>query len=167
VALYRSDTREVSFTSLPQPLALELRAHAAKNQLVLEPSAVRCWLTHSVNPPAESFFGRMFGRRANPVDPEAEHDTVVVLHATHLLVAAWGEKRGAMALSLPLAQASIGRMSKLAAQLGGGGTEPGMDISGFPGEHGRPGSYFVKLGEDAAGAECYRAVEAAIVAIKN
>ena len=165
VSLYRSETRELPLANLPSPLLEKLREHTSKTQLTLE--GVRCWLTHSINPPAESFFGKLLGRRANPADPEAEHDTAVVLHPRYVLVASFGAKRGAIALSLPLAQASIARMSALAARLGGTASEPGMDLTGFPGEHGNAGSYFVKLGEDADGAECYRAVEAAIVAEKN
>lgn len=165
MATYRSETREVPFERLPPPLLQAMRDHAAKNQLVLD--AVRCFVTHSVNPPSESFFGKLLGRRANPVDPDPEHDTAVVLHATHLLIGTWAEKRGAVVLSVPLAVASIGRMSALAEKLGDLAREPGMDVTGFPGEHGNAGSFFVKLGEDAAGAECYRAVETAVLAAKN
>lgn len=163
--LYRSETREVGLAALPSPLVEALNRHAEKNQLVLD--RVRCFLTHSVNPPSTSFFGKLLGRRSNPVDPDPEHDTAVVLHTTHLLIATLAPSRGATVLSLPLAQASIGRMSELVKKLGDVAAEPGMDITGFPGEHGRPGSYFVKLGEDPAGAACYAAVEAAIVAAKN
>ncbi len=164
MSLYRSSTRELSLGQLPAQLAEVLRDHAAQRQLALE--GVRCWLTHSENPTAAGMLGKLFGRRENPADPDAAHDTAVVLHSTHLLIGTYAEQRGAAALSLPLGQASIARQSELAASLGAA-SEPGMSITGFPGEHGSAGSYFVKLGEDAAGAECYRAVEAAIVTAKN
>ena len=68
-------------------------------------------------------------------------------------------------MSLPLLQASVQRGSALAARLGVA-SEDGITIEGFPGEEGRPGSYFVGLGPDAAN-ECFDAVEAAVRAAKN
>lgn len=163
--MYLRSTRAAALGDLPSALAEKIRAHAAAHQLVLE--GVRVWWTHSENPPAEGFLGRLLGRRANSADPDAAHDTVLVLHPTHLLVATAGEKRGVAAMSLPLVQASMTRGSALAARMGVAGGDDGMTLSGFAGEAGRPGTYFVGLGRDAAGEACAGAVEAALVAAKN
>jgi hypothetical protein len=45
--------------------------------------------------------------------------------------------------------------------------EPGLTLSGFPGEQGSLGSYFFGLGPEPAATECARAVESAIIAAKN
>lgn len=165
-AMYRRSTRETSLASLPPALADALARHAAAHQLALD--GARLWLTHSENPPAEGFLGKLLGRRANPVDPDVAHDTVLVLHRTQLLVATSGEKRGTAVLSVPLLQASVSRGSPLPAGFASvPGANDGLSVSGFPGEHGRPGSYFVGLGPEPDAAECERAVTAAIAAAKN
>lgn len=166
MALYRSSTRELALSELPPSLLSKLRDHAAAQQLSLD-GPTRCWLTRSENPPSENLVARLFGRRSNPADPDPEHLTALVLHATQLLIGVYGEARGAVAMSLPLALASIGRVSELAATLGDLASEPGMNVTGFAGELGRPGSFFVKLGEDPAGEGCYRAVEAAVRGAKG
>ncbi len=163
--MYRRSTRAMDLASLPRPLAEQLAGHAAQHQIELRDT--RVWLTHSENPPAEGFVGRLLGRRANPVDPNTQSDTALVLHPTHVLVAMNGDKAGAFALSLPLVQASMTRGSALAARFGAAGGEDGITLSGFPGETGRPGTYFVGLGPEPAGAACVQAVEAAILAAKN
>ncbi len=163
--MYRRTTREIALATLPRPLADAMSTLAASSQLEL--AKVRCWLTHSENPPAGGFLGKVFGRRANPVDPDAEHDTAVVLSPTHVLVATSGAARGTSAMSLALAQASLARGSAVAAAAGVAGPEDGVTLSGFPGTEGRPGTYFVGLGPEPAGAECARALEEAIRARKN
>jgi hypothetical protein len=164
--VYRRTTREADLGALAPGLSEAISAHAASRQIVL--SQTRVWVTHSENPPAEGFFGKLFGSRANSADPDTEHDTVLVLHPTHLLVATAGAKRGTSVLSLPLMQASVSRGNAIAARFAGAAmADDGLTVSGFPGEHGRPGTYFVGLGAEPAGAECARAVEAAIVAAKN
>ncbi len=162
--LYRSSTRELPLAELPPKLAAAVAEHAARHQLALD--AARAWLTRSVNPVAEGMMGRLFGKRANPADPDAEHVTLVVLHSTHLVLGTEGKARGVAVLSVPLAQASVRRGSGL-AEAAGVAAEPGMQVDGLPGEHGRPGSYFVKLGEDPAGEACIEAVRAAVLAAKN
>jgi hypothetical protein len=89
-----------------------------------------------------------------------------VLHPTHLIVGTHGPKRGTSILSLPLLQASVQRGSAMAARLGMT-SEDGITIDGFPGEEGRPGSYFVGLGPEPAAGDCFAAVEAAVRAAKH
>src|SRR5688500_6298739 len=93
-SLYRSSTRELPASSIPEPLATRVRAYAEQNQIILDDTRVRVWITRSENLPAEGFFGKLLGRRANPVDPDAEHDTLLLLHSTHLLLGTAGAKRG-------------------------------------------------------------------------
>lgn len=163
--MYRRSTRAVSLSDLPLAMSEHLARHAAERQLELREA--RVWLTRSENLPATGLIGRMLGRRANPVDPDVEHDTALLLLPTHLVVATAGARRGVSALSLPLIQASMTRGSALAQRFGVMGDEAGITVSGFPGEAGRPGTYYVGLGRDAAGDECAAAVEAAISATKN
>ena len=166
--MYRRTTREVPLGAVPPSIAAALAKHAGDHQLTLDAARARVWHTHSENPPADGFWGKLFGTRANSVDPDAQHDSVLVLHPTHLLVATSGEKRTSV-LSLALLSASITRGSVVAAKFGVEvpGANDGITITGFPGEIGRPGSYFFGLGGDAAGAECARAVETAVTAAKN
>ncbi len=159
--MYRRTTTETRLSTLPPALAKELARHAAEHLISLDHPAPRCWLTHSENPPAEGLFGRLLGRRANPVDPEAEHWTALVLQVTHILVATLGEKRGAVAMSIPLERASLSRGEPLAARYGLAGGEDGVVLSGFPGAEGPPGTIFVGLAGES-GAACARAVEEAI-----
>jgi hypothetical protein len=164
--LYRSTTRSLSFDALPAALAAKVREHAAAHQLALD--GARVWLTHSENPKAEGFFASLLGRRSNPLDSDAEHWTCVVLHRAWILVATVGEKRSASALSLALTAASITRGQVLAGAFGAvGPSDPGFSITGFPGDHGRPGSYFVKVGDDDDGRACFAEVERAVLAAKN
>jgi hypothetical protein len=164
--LYRSTTRELSVAALPPALGSALRDFAAKHQLVLD--GVRCWLTHSENPPATGFFSRVLGRRANPVDPDAEHHSLLVLHPTQILVGTSGEKRGTTILGVALVNASMQRGHGLSPQLAAMAPgDDGITLYGFPGEHGRPGSWFFGLGAGAAAEACVHAVELALRAVKN
>ena len=163
--MYRRTTREMALATLPQAFASALAEHAAARQILLD--GVRVWLTHSENPPAEGFFGRLLGSRANSADPDAAHHSVLVLHRSHLLVGTSAEKRGTSVLSVPLAVASVTRGSAIGARFDVPGVSDGISISGFPGEIGRPGTYFFGLGPEPAAAECVRAVEATLVAVKN
>lgn len=164
-AMYRRTTRELALSALPPALAAAIEAHASRSQLRLE--RTRCWLTHSENPPAEGFFGKLLGRRANDVDPDVAHDSALVLHPTHVLVATSGERRGTTVLSLPLVQATMTRGSAIAARVGMAAAADGVTLAGFPGEVGRPGTYFFGLGPEPAAEECVRALESAILAAKN
>jgi hypothetical protein len=163
--MYVRHTRSVQMGELAAHVRDKLAAHAESRQLEL--SNVRLWLTHSENPQADSGLGKLLRRRANPADPDVEHDTVVVLHPTQILVAIDGAKRGTSVLSLPLTQASVAPGTGLGAKLGRvAGEADGFTISGFEGGD-RPASFYVGLGAEPAAAECFSAVESAIVAAKN
>ena len=142
-------------SALPADVAAALRDHAASRQLTITDD-LPAWSTRSINPPASSAIGRLRGRRANPADPDSENQTLVVLHPTHLLVVNSGAERGISALSVPLAIASIEAPE----------SPDGFGVTGFAGDGGRPGSYYLGVGEPQ-GAECREAVRAAIVAAKN
>ncbi len=164
--LYQSTTRTIGLDALPAPLLEKVRAHAAANQLALD--GARVWLTRSANPKAEGLLAGLFGRRANPVDPDAEHWTCVVLHRAWLLMGTYGAQRGASALSLQLAAASVARGSALAARFGAElQSDPGFTVTGLTGEAGRPGTCFVKTGDDDDGRACFAEVERAVLAAKN
>lgn len=164
--LYRSTTRALALDALPAPLLDKVRAHAASHQLVLD--GARAWVTHAANPKSEGLLAGLFGRRANPVDPDAEHWTCVVLHRAWIVVGTYGVERGAAALSLQLAAASVSQGSAIAARFGAAvESDPGFTVTGFPGEPGRPGSFFVKTGDDDDGRACFAAVERAVLAAKN
>ncbi|MCV7413144.1 hypothetical protein AWC05_11150 [Mycobacterium florentinum] len=154
--LYVRHTRPARIVELPRPICGKLAEHAAAHQIDL--NDVRVWLTHSENPPASSAFGKLLRRRANPVDPDEEHWTAVVLHPTQLLVATEGAKRGTAVLSLPLAQASMTTHTI-------DGDPAGFTITGFPGE--QTGSYYVGLGPEPDAAGCVSAVHEAIGAAKR
>ncbi len=112
-------------------------------------------------PPATSFFGKLFGRRANSLDPDPWHETLVALHSTYLIVGTHEPKRGTTVLCIPLLHASVQRGSAIAARLGMA-VEDGLTIDGFPGYEGRPVSYFVGLGPEAAANHCFESIEAAV-----
>ncbi len=166
--LYRSQTRLCALANLPTTLRNALIAHADAKHLSLV--STQAWITHRENPVADGLLGKMFKRRSNPTDPDAEHDMLLVLHGTHLIVGTAGAVRGASIMSLPLLQASVVRGSALAAQLGGRVDAPeddGLTISGFPGHEGRPGSYFFGLGKEEDARTCVNAVLAAVAGAKN
>ncbi len=166
--LYTSTTRELAFDDMPEPLRSAFQTHAEGASLLLRD--VRAWLTHRENPTSTSFLGSLFGRRSNPVDPDPQHDVVLVLHATHVLVGTHGPSRGTSVLSLPLVQATVSRGSALQNAFGANvdaPTDDGITSSGFPGTEGRPGTYFVGLGPGTHAEACVEAVGAAILRIKN
>mgnify|MGYP007072874318 CR=1 FL=1 len=115
------------------------------------------WITRSINPPSTTFFGKLFGRRANAVDPDSEHQTLVVLHPTHLIVVVSGAQRGTSALSVPLARASMQQL--------GPTSDDGFSVTGF-GADAQPGSLHIGVGAPD-GTACQEAVRAAIVGAKN
>lgn len=163
--MYVRHTRAVQMGELAPHVRDKLTAHAESNQLDL--IDVRMWLTHSVNPPAGRGFGKLMRHRANPADPDAEHDTVAVLHPTHVLVAIDGARRGTSVLSLPLTQASIVAGTGHGAELGPlAGETAGFTITGFAGGE-RPGSFDVGLGAEPAAAECFSCIESATTTAKN
>lgn len=154
--LYVRHTRSARIVELPRQICGKLAEHAASHQIDL--NDVQVWLTDSENPPAGSAFGKLLRRRANPVDPDEEHWTAVVLHPTQLLVATYGAKRGTAVISAPLAQAS---MTTDAID----GDPAGFTVTGFPGEH--TGSHYVGLGPEPDAAGCVSAVCEAIGAAKR
>ena len=93
--LYSSHTREVALDTVAAPLLDAIRAEAARNSLSLD--GARAWSTHRDNRPATPFLGKLLARRSNPVDPDAEHDMVLVLQSTHLLFATHGVLGGTRA----------------------------------------------------------------------
>ncbi|GAB10554.1 hypothetical protein GOARA_060_00050 [Gordonia araii NBRC 100433] len=156
--MYRRSTRTATLADLPERVRAELVAHAEANQLTVDDSA-RLWLTHSVNLPAKSVFGRKLGRRRNSADPDAEHDVLLALLPKNLVIVTAGEKRGVGALSVPLSQAGVAPGPVL-----GPIEDEGFTVSGFPGDNSAPGTFFVGLGPDDAG--CFEAVRDAIVEAK-
>jgi hypothetical protein len=168
--LYRSQTRTVpTVIDVPTALRNALTTHADTKKLAL--AGTRIWVTHRENPIATGMFGKLFSRRSNTADPDAEHDMVLVLHATHVIVGTSGAARGTTVISLPLVQATVTRGSILAGRLQGAPSDlpsdDGLTISGFPGDQGRPGTYFVGLGPGADAEACAQAVIAAAEAAKN
>ena len=168
--LYRSQTRTVpSVVDVPTALRNALTTHADTKKLALVGSQI--WVTHRENPSAAGMFGKLLGRRANSADPDAEHDILLVLHATHLLVGTSGASRGTTVMSLPLVKATVTRGSLLAGRLQGVRSDvpsdDGLTITGFPGDQGRPGTYFMGLGPGVDAEACARAVIAAAEAAKN
>ena len=159
--MYSRRTRRIRIEDAPSAMREAYQEHVSSNQWDDSSSEPPAWLTHSVNLPSSTFIGRVFGRRANWVDPDLEHDLLLVLGSSHLVIVTHGLKRGTAVLSIALAHASLGkRLTVLASR--DDHTERGVTISGFPGEDGRPGTFFVALGPDAAGQECEDAVRGAL-----
>lgn len=163
-AMYERTSGRITMAELPEQMRSAIAAHADGRQLVIDPASP-VWLHHSVNRPSSSAVGRLLGRRANSADPDAEHDVAVVLHRTHVLITTAGARRGVAVLSLPLVQASVSPGTRV--QLPGAGVDAGFSISGFPGDEGRPGSFFIGVGPEPAGTECQEAVRTAVTAAKN
>ncbi|MYR06450.1 hypothetical protein GTV32_09040 [Gordonia sp. SID5947] len=162
--LYQRSTAPADIDDLPIDMRAALDAHALANRLDLGDSPP-AWLTRSVNPPSNTLLGKLFHRRANPRDPDSEHQTVVILHPRNLIVVVSGARRGISVLSVPLASASVSAASgPTGVPISG---EIGFTVSGFAGEHGGPGSYHLGMGPEPAGTECAEAVRAAITAAKN
>jgi hypothetical protein len=166
--MYVRHTQAVQVGALPPRISTKLADHAASRQIEL--NNVRAWLTHSENPSADSGFGKLLRRRANPCDPDAEHWTAVVLHPTQILVVTDQEKRGTAALSLPLAHASLapglGSIAALNSALNSEAVDPtGFSLTGFVGA--QTGSFYIGLGPEIAGGKCISAIDSAIAAAKN
>ncbi|HVJ19797.1 MAG TPA: hypothetical protein VM686_30485 [Polyangiaceae bacterium] len=162
--LYVRSTRGLSSGDVPETFRGPLAEHAAKHQLEL--GTLQVWLTHSENPPASGFVGKLLGKRSNSLDPDAWHDTLIALHPTHLIVGTHGPKRGTTVLSLPLMQASVQRGRAIELRRGMP-SDDGISIEGFPGDVGRPGTYFVGLGPEPAANDCFAAIEGAVRSAKN
>lgn len=167
--LYRSETRSIPIPELPAALRNALLMHADRQKLKLVKG--QAWITRRENPPSTTMFGKLFKKRSNDADPDTEHEMLLVVHETHLLVGTSGARRGTTILSLPLLVATVTRGSLLAGRLPSAAldvpSDDGVTISGFPGEHGNQGTYFMGLGAGAAAEECVRAVLAAVAGAKN
>ena len=167
--LYRSETRSVPIPQLPSVLRNALLTHADTKKLKLVKA--HAWVTTRENPASTTMFGRLFKKRANSADADAVHDMVLVVHETHLLVGTSGARRGTSILSLPLLVATATRGSLLAARMQTRAVDlpgdDGLTISGFPGDAGNPGTYFMGLGAGAAAEACVDAVLAAVAAAKT
>jgi hypothetical protein len=159
-ALYRSTTRATSLDALSGPLRDAIVAHASSHQLTLD--GARVWLTHSVNPPGEGMIAKLFGRRSNPADADAEHWTCLLIAKSQLVVATHGAARETAVLSVAAANASVRWGATLPAMAMAASAnlpqDAGFSITGFAGSEGRPGVMFVKVSDDEAGRECFDAV---------
>ena len=74
---YQRTTVRADLSDLPADVAATLRDHAESTQLTVTDD-LPAWITRSINPPSTTFFGKLFGRRSNPVDPDSEHQTLIV-----------------------------------------------------------------------------------------
>jgi hypothetical protein len=157
--LYRSQTRSIPIPELPAALRNALLTHADKKKLKLVKA--HAWLTQRENPASATMFGKLFKKRSNNADPDAVHEMVLVVHATHLLVGTSGALRGTSIFSLPLLGATITRGSALDAP-----SDDGLTIGGFPGDHGSSGTHFMGLGAGDAAEACVLAALAAVEGAK-
>jgi hypothetical protein len=167
--LYRSQTRSIPIPELPAALRNAFLMHAEKKKLKL--IRAQAWLTRRENPLSATMFGRLLHKRVNAADPDAEHEMVLVLHETHLLVGTSGARRGTSVLSLPLLAATVTRGSLRAdnahARTVDVPADDGLTIGGFPGDVGNPGTHFMGLGAGADAEACVLAALAAVAAAKN
>lgn len=163
--LYRSDTREAQYPSVPAPLRAALARWAEAHQLTLD--GARVWLTRSENLPAEGVIAKLLGRRKNPADPDAESVSALLLHPTQVIVGSYGERAGANVTGVALAQLSVQRGNSLAAKLGPAAPQDdGISLDGVPSGTNRVATLFFKMGgADADG--CFAAVESAVRAAKR
>lgn len=154
---YQRTTTRADLSALAPGIGAALREYSDTHQLAITDD-LPAWLTRSINPPSTSLFGKLFARRANPVDPDSEHQTLVVLHPTHLIVVVSGARRGTAALAAPLARATMDDEltdDSLAST--------GFTVTGF---HDGPGSFHIGVGAPD-GTQCHDEVKAAIIAAKN
>src|SRR5687768_11340365 len=112
--LYQRSTRSLDLQHAPEALRAAALEHARPLELSLD--GARAWLTRSDNPPGTGFLAKLLGRRSNSVDPDPWHETLIVLHASHLLIATTGPQRGTTALSILLSRATLKRGSAFAAR---------------------------------------------------
>ena len=153
--LYRSQTRPIPIPALPSLLRNALFMHADKKKLKMKEA--HAWLTHRENPASETMLGKLFGKRSNEADPDADHDMVLVVHATHLLMGTSCVSVGTSIRSLLLLAATATR---------GNERDDGLTIGGFPADDVDSAPYFMGLGAGADAEECVRAVMAAVLAAK-
>jgi hypothetical protein len=163
---YRRTTREIDLSEIPPDMRAALSEYATAHQLTITED-LPAWLTRSENPPSTSAFGRLLKRRANPADPDSEHQTLVVLHPTHLIVTISGAERGVNVLSVAFAAASVADGHGLGPSAPMPEGESGFSVTGFSGDEGRPGSFYIGVGPEQAGRDCRDRVVGAVLAAKN
>lgn len=160
---YRSETRSTSIGELPTDLRAALVSYAENRKLKLILASF--WQTHCENPVASTLLGKLLGKRANPSDPDAFHDMVLVVHASHLLLATSGRSRGTTVFSVPLLLATLTRGGLGATRRDGAfgrADDDGMNIGGFSEDNGASGTGFMGLGAGPAAEACVLAATAAI-----
>ena len=151
--LYRSQTRSIPIPSLPSALRNALLTHADSKKLKM--AQAQAWLTHRENPLSTTMLGKLLKKRANPADGDAEHDLVLVVHATSLLFGASGAARGTKIRSILLTEATVTRDR---------GADGGLTIAGFSTE---PVTCFMALAPGAESDACADAVTSAIAAAQR
>lgn len=157
--MYRRSTADADLSALPADARTALHNYASAHRLELDVT-MPAWVTRSENLPSRSWIGRLLGRRANPADPDDEHQTLVILHPTHLIVEVSGAERGITAMSVPLASASI-------ADAPPNSGDRGFTVGGWDSSDGAAGTFFIGLGPEDAGTRCAEAVRAAVASAKN
>ncbi len=151
--LYRSQTRSIPIPSLPSSLRNALLTYADTKKLKMV--GAQAWLTHRENPAATTLLGKLLKKRANAGDLDAEHDLLIVVHATHVLVGASGASRGTKVHGVPLTLATVTRDH---------GADGGLTIGGFPGD---ASTHFVGLAAGPDADACVQALTSAIEAAKR
>jgi hypothetical protein len=150
--LYRRTTRLVPFASLGAPLREALGARAV---VAPETEVVRTVSTRAAKP---GFFARLLGTG----DPDAEHETVLLIVDGALLVAVHGVVRGTTSWRLPLGMLELGE--SLAARL------PNLELPAsvtlvsplFGASEQTAGTYTVYFGPEAEGPAFVESLRAAI-----
>lgn len=162
--MYERSTSALTCGELPSPLKERFELAAQGAQVIVAPET-RAWFTRSDNPVQSGLMGKLFGRRRNPVDADAWHESAVVLTATHVFVLVHRERGETTAMTCAHADYQVDR-----TELDG---EPGFRLVGFrvdvtdpnePHEHrvSDKGTYYVGLGRETAATECLDALEAAL-----
>lgn len=153
---YERSTTATTLGAMPDPVREPLVKRATTAQMTLDGDAP-AFLTRSRRLKKPGLFGRLTGT----ADMDVEHLTALVLGAKDVLVATYGERRGAAVLAARLADVEVGSSAdRLAAHRG----DEGVTVTGFPvaveGAAGR-GSFFVGLGAPD-GESARAALEAAV-----
>jgi hypothetical protein len=141
MADYERSTSATTLDALPDTVREPLIERATAAQLTLAGDA-RAFLTRSRRLRKPGLFGRLTGT----ADMDVEHLTALVLGAKDVLVATYGERRGAAVLAARLEDVEVGGAADRLAALR---DDEGVTVTGFPvsveGATGR-GSFFVGLG---------------------
>lgn len=161
--MYERSTRALTCGQLPSPLKERLELAAKGAQVVLEPGA-RAWLTRSDNGVQPGLLGKLFGRRRNPADEDAWHESAVVVTPSHVFVVVHRERGQTTAMTCPLAGFEWDRTA-LDGELGFRLVGFRVDVTDPHTPHdprvSERGTYYVGLGPEPAAAECLAALESA------